>query len=115
MLSMDPSQRSVEMQQDSACEIVQRLRDFVSADSITDSAADLEQWKIDGISPGCAVSPANAKEVADVLKLCSAKNWAVIPAGGFSLQSAGRRTSCVDLLLRSDRLNQVAFYDPGDL
>ncbi len=95
--------------------IADEFRDILPAQAVHGGTEELTQWQIDGVAPRCAVSPANAIEVAEVLKLCSVRNWSVFPAGGFTAQSAGRRALAFDVLLRTDRLNQVAFYDPGDL
>jgi len=98
-----------------ALRIASELANAVSADAISNDAAQLTQWSMDDIAPRCVVSPGSAAEVAELLKLCSARGWVVVPAGGFTMQSTGRRAAACDVLLRTDRLNHVAFYDPGDL
>jgi FAD/FMN-containing dehydrogenase len=59
---------------------------------------------------GIAVSPATSDEIAAVMRLANERGFTVAPAGG---GSEAFRT--VDVLLHTDRLNEVEHYDPGDL
>jgi len=77
--------------------------------------AELEKYSIDGVVPGCAVSPGSAEEVAAVLRLAGERDLVVVPAGGFTRQSTGRTPSRVDVILRTGRLGKLEHYDPGDL
>ncbi len=74
-----------------------------------------EQVEISGVVPGISVLPGSPEEIAVVLRLANEHNLVVAPAGAFTKQQAGGVPERVDILLRTDRLNQIRHYDPGDL
>ena len=73
------------------------------------------QIEINGVSPAVSVSPGSAEEIAAVLRLANERNLLVTPAGGNTRQQVGGIPERIDILLCTDRLNQVRQYDPGDL
>jgi glycolate oxidase FAD binding subunit len=79
--------------------------EFVSAEPIA----------IDGVVAGVAVAPGSPEEVAAVLRLAWENELVVVPAGGCTRMGLGGIPERVDILLRTQRLNQVEKYDPGDL
>lgn len=70
---------------------------------------------IDGVSPRATVSPANAEEVAALLRYANQHGLAVVPAGGLTHQYIGEIPDRVDILLRTTRLTGIEHYDAGDL
>ena len=74
-----------------------------------------EQLEINGIVPAISVSPGSAEEIAAVLRLANEQRLVVAPAGGFTKQDIGGVPERIDILLRTNRLNTVEHYDPGDL
>lgn len=74
-----------------------------------------EQVEINGVVPTVSVSPGSTEEVAAVLRLVSERELVVAPAGGFTRQHTGGVPERIDVLLRTERLNQILQYDPGDL
>lgn len=73
------------------------------------------QFAINGVVPATVVSPASADEVAAVLAFANARDLIVAPAGGLTKQDIGGVPERLDILLRTNRLNGIAAYDPGDL
>ena len=73
------------------------------------------QMEINGVAPAISVSPASAEEIAAILHLANERELLVAPAGGLTRQQIGGIPERVDVLLRTERLNQIRQYDPGDL
>jgi glycolate oxidase FAD binding subunit len=61
------------------------------------------------------VSPASARELADVLRHASEKREVVVPFGGGTKQHVGFAVEAPQITLRTRRLDHVHHYDPGDL
>ena len=85
------------------------------AEIVGESYVRHEQVEINGVTPSVSVSPASPQEIAAVLRLASERELVAAPAGGFTKQQIGGIPERVDILLRTDRLNQIRQYDPGDL
>ncbi len=91
------------------------LAAIVGDEHVLDDPANLSACAVDGLPPAAAVAPGSVKEVAAVLSLASARGWTTVPAGAFHEQSVGFTPERVDLVLRTDRLQGIEHYDPGDL
>jgi glycolate oxidase FAD binding subunit len=74
-----------------------------------------ERFAVAGMIPSVVVAPEHAEQVAELLALCSAEGWSVEPAGAGTWLDAGRRPERVDLVLTTERMKQVAEYEPADL
>lgn len=97
------------------CGLAQELVRICGANYLIEDPATLENYVIDEVCPSVIVSPGSSEEIVAVLKLASEKDLVVVPAGGFTAQCAGGIPDRIDVLLRTDRLSAVQFYDPGDL
>jgi glycolate oxidase FAD binding subunit len=75
----------------------------------------LDKHAIDGIAPQVLVRPGCAEEISAILRIANEENWSVAPFGGRTRQHVGRTPERVDIVLSTDRLNQIETYDPGDL
>jgi glycolate oxidase FAD binding subunit len=82
---------------------------------VDDSHISTPQLEISGIAPSVSVAPASAEEIAAILRLANERELVVAPAGGLTKQQVGGVPERVDILLRTERLNQVKHYDPADL
>ncbi len=91
------------------------LAGIVGPEHVCDDQALLKPFAIDGVRPAISIAPGTAEEVAAVLQAASKLRLSVMTCGGFSKQTLGRRPQQIDILLRTDRLNQVLHFDPGDL
>lgn len=79
------------------------------------SQGSLEAVEINGVRPAWIVAPGSAEEVAGILRLAQERDLVVAPAGGLTKQQVGGIPERIDILLRTERLNHVEHYDPGDL
>lgn len=96
-------------------DLARELAAICGSEHVCDDHALLTPFAIDGIRPAISVRPESAEEISAILKLANSHALTVVPAGGFTQQSFGNTPEQVDILLRTDRLNQIAHYDPGDL
>jgi glycolate oxidase FAD binding subunit len=79
------------------------------------ASVNQEQVEINGVVPAVSVAPGSAEEIAAVLRLANERGLVVAPSGAFTKQQVGGIPERIDVLLRTERLNQIRHYDPGDL
>lgn len=91
------------------------LSAIVGDKHVVQSSASLGPLAVDGVVPAISVSPANADEVAAVLRYAYERDLTLVPAGGMIHQEIGNTPAKVDVLLRTERLVEIEHYDPGDL
>jgi glycolate oxidase FAD binding subunit len=72
-------------------------------------------YAVDGLIPQVVAMPETVEEVAEVMRLASREDAAVIPWGGGTAMSLGNIPRRYDIALSLSRLNQVAEYEPSDL
>lgn len=94
----------------SAVDLHQELASIVG-----DAHVAQAQIEINGVTPAVSVAPANAEEIAAILRLANERDLLVAPAGGCTRQQIGGVPERIDVLLRTERLNQITKYDPNDL
>lgn len=82
---------------------------------IGDAHVTQPSLEINGITPAISVSPGSAEEISAVVRLANERDLLVVPAGGNTRQQMGGIPERIDILLCTDRLNQIRQYDPGDL
>lgn len=82
---------------------------------VGDAHVTTQEVQISGVVPSISVTPGSAEEIAAILRLANERGLMVVPAGGFTKQQIGGVPERVDILLRTERLNQVKHYDAGDL
>lgn len=82
---------------------------------VCDEPGALTGFAIDGVRPGMWVLPGSPEEIAAILRLANERRASVTTAGGFTRQTVGNVPEKIDILLRTDRLNGVLHFDPGDL
>jgi glycolate oxidase FAD binding subunit len=72
-------------------------------------------YAVDGVIPQVVAMPETVEEVAEVMRLASREDAAVIPWGGGTTMSLGNIPRRYDIALSLSRLNQVVEYEPSDL
>ncbi len=82
---------------------------------VCDDPGALTGFAIDGVRPGLWVLPGSPEEIGEVVRVANEQGASITVAGGFTKQSMGNVPEKVDVLLRTDRLNRVLHFDPGDL
>jgi glycolate dehydrogenase FAD-binding subunit len=75
----------------------------------------LQKYSIDGHIPETVLQPTSAEQIAAALKVANEENWSVAPFGGGTRQHVGHSLQGVDVVLSTERLDQIEAYDPGDL
>ncbi len=65
--------------------------------------------------PSCIVYPHTQAELAEVIAYAHHKNWRVLPSGSGSKLSWGGGVRGIDLVVSTERLNQVIQHAVGDL
>ena len=73
------------------------------------------EYAIDGVPPAMVVFPADAAQMADVLRLAAEYQATVFPRGGGSHTFIGQTPARVDLVLSVQRLQRQLAYEPADL
>ena len=91
------------------------LRALCGGEHVIESPAELERYRILGMTPVLAVEPASPDEVASVLRLANDLKLNLVPTGGFTQQQMGNTPPQVDVVLLTTRLTEVEHYDPADL
>src|SRR6266508_1269310 len=72
-------------------------------------------YEIDELRPSAVALPADVEEVAALLRLASARGWAVAPRGGGTMIEQGNPPARLDLVLDLTRLDHVIEHRPRDL
>ena len=70
---------------------------------------------VDGVQPIAVIAPADAQQVAVVLRCCSQSGLAVAPRGGGTKLALGNRPSRLDFILSTERLNSLVEHAHDDL
>jgi glycolate dehydrogenase FAD-binding subunit len=89
----------------------QEMSNICSAEYVVEGPSET----VLGVKPAVAVHPGSADEIAAILRFANEHGLSVVPAGGFTQQSAGNSPPQADVLLYTSRLVEVEHYDPGDL
>lgn len=108
-------EESVRMASTANAHLGRDLSSLIGDEYVCEDAAPLTGFAVDGVRPGCWVMPGSAEETAAILRVANERKLTVVVAGGFTQQSLGNTPQAVDILLRTDRLNRVLHFDPGDL
>lgn len=92
-----------------------RLEDLVGAEHVSTDEVEIRAREVCGAVPSAVVRPADADQVAEVLRFAAAEKLAVIPVGGGTKLGIGGVPSRYDIALDLSRMNRVLAYDPHDL
>ncbi|MBZ5662881.1 MAG: FAD-binding oxidoreductase [Acidobacteriia bacterium] len=92
-----------------------RLEEIVGAPHVLTSPEDLALRRVDGFLPSAVIQPADAAQIAEVLRFAGAEKLAVIPSGGCTKLGIGSPPARYDIALDLSRMNRVLAYDPQDL
>ena len=93
--------------------LTKRLEEIVGADALT--SAETEAYAVDGVRPRLVAIPADADQVAALLKASDDLRASVTPWGGGVSQDLGNPPERMDLVLRTARLSRVIAHEPADM
>lgn len=91
------------------------LAAIVSSQALLEGPGDCAAYAVQGIAPRCVVAPGSVDELAAVMRLAHEYGAAVAPWGGGTQQAIGNPPARLDLVVRTERLNQVLIHEPDDL
>ena len=91
-----------------------RFLDVLGADGLG-SDHDQRQFVVDGIEPSWVLLPATAAEAAEALRLCTAHDLAVVPAGAGYRLGQGSPPERLDAVLSTSRMTAVIEHAAADL
>jgi len=92
-----------------------RLEEIVGGAHIFADSDELTVRQVDGLSPSVVVLPADAAQVAEILRFAAAEKLAVIPRGSGTKLGIGSPPARYDISLDLSRMNRILAYDPKDL
>jgi glycolate oxidase FAD binding subunit len=94
---------------------VTRLEEIVGGAHVLIDLVELSAREADGMRPSAVVRPADALQIAEIIRFAAAENLAVIPCGGCTKLGIGSPPARYDIALDLTRMNRVLAYDPRDL
>jgi glycolate oxidase FAD binding subunit len=92
-----------------------RLEEIAGGAHIVTDAAELAAREVCGVRPAVIARPADAAQIAEIVRFASAEKLAVIPTGGCTKRGIGSPPARYDIALDLSRMNRVLAYDPQDL
>ncbi len=94
--------------------VAQTLAHLVGAEHVAPDD-QLARYAVDGVVPQTVVFPADAGQVADVVKLARAEGLALLPWGGGTAMAAGSAPERLDIVLGTRRMGRILEHEPADL
>ena len=92
-----------------------RLEEIVASAHVATGTTQISAREVCGVRPSAVVQPADAAQIAEVLRFAAAEKLAVIPTGGNTKLGIGSPPARYDIALDLSRMNRVLAYDPQDL
>ncbi len=96
-------------------ELIRRLESALGAGAVASDLVAREAHAVDGLVPHLVCHPANADQVATVLRICGEVAAAVAPWGGGTAMGLGNLPIAVDVVLVLDRLSTLIEHDASNL
>jgi len=91
------------------------LAPIVSEQPLLDEPQECAAYAVQGITPRCVVAPGSLDELSAVMRVAHEQRAAVAPWGGGTQQAIGNPPARLDVVVRTERLNQVLVHEPDDL
>ena len=92
-----------------------RLEEIAGGAYVATDAAEIAAREVCGVRPAVIVRPADAAQIAEILRFAAAEKLAVIPMGGGTKLGIGSPPVRYDIALDLSRMNRILAYDPQDL
>ena len=94
--------------------LVGLLSDRLSEAQVVDGS-EAERWAVCGRVPQAVVFPESEEQVAEILSLSGEEGWQCIPGGRGTWLHGGQPPQGVDVILSTERMNDISAYEPADL
>ena len=78
-------------------------------------APDDDAFLVDGVRPGHLCIPGSVDELSAAVRAASGAGASVVPRGGGTRMTLGFPPSSADLVVQTERLNEIVEYEPADL
>jgi glycolate oxidase FAD binding subunit len=98
-----------------ATNVAARLETVIGAERVNGGSDSCTKFAIDGVAPSVVARPASSAEVVEIVRFAKSEKLAVIPCGRRTKLGIGMPPARYDIALDMTGLNQIAYYDPGDL
>ena len=92
-----------------------RLEEIAGGAHVVTDTVEIAAREVCGVRPAVIVRPADAAQIAEILRFAVAEGLAVIPTGGCTKLGIGSPPAHYDIALDLSRMNRVLAYDPQDL
>ena len=95
--------------------VAARLEILVGADRVNSTSESCAKFAVDGVVPSAVARPTSSAEVVEIVCFAKSEKLALIPCGNCTKLGIGMPPARYDIALDMTGLNQIAYYDPGDL
>jgi len=95
--------------------LAQDLEAALGAAAVATDAATRQAHAVDGVVPSVVCRPADAEQIAAVLRICAEGGAAVAPWGGGTTMGWGNIPRRLDVVLRTERLAALGEHDDANL
>jgi glycolate oxidase FAD binding subunit len=92
-----------------------RLEEIAGPAHVLTEPSELDARQVNGLRPAAVVRPADAAQIAEVIRFASAEQLSMIPSGSGTKLAIGSTPSRYDIALNVSRMNRILAYDPRDL
>ena len=92
-----------------------RLEAVIGAAQVDGELQSCEKYTVDGVVPPVVARPSCAAEVVELVRFAKSERLGVVPCGHRTKLGIGMPPARYELAIDVSGLNQIAYYDPGDL
>jgi glycolate oxidase FAD binding subunit len=96
-------------------DVASRLAEVLGPRRVINAPEELAGYSVDELTPSAVVRPANAEEVAEVVRFAIREQLGILPLGSRSKCDMGMPPQKYDIALDMTGLFDIAHYDAGDL
>ena len=95
--------------------VAARLETVIGAARVSGNPEFCAKFAVDGVVPSAVARPASSAEVVEIVRFAKIEKLALIPCGNCTKLGIGMPPARYDIAIEMTALNQIAYYDPGDL
>jgi glycolate oxidase FAD binding subunit len=98
-----------------ATNVAARLETVIGAERVNGGSDACTKFAVDGVAASVVARPASSAEVVEIVRFAKSEKLALITCGRRTKLGIGMPPARYDIALDMTGLNQIAYYDPGDL